>query len=91
MKDCTAKNGHVNASTMKDVVDACCNAKREENIDGNMKAAATVGNVLSRVPVLLTGTSKSDMGINATIDTAATDILQMKGKMQFNRYFEEQL
>jgi len=38
----------------------------------------------------------TDMGINAMIDTAATDtaatdILQMKGKMSFYRYFEEQL
>ena len=32
-KDCTAKNGQVNAVTMKDVIDACCNAKRT-NIDG---------------------------------------------------------
>ena len=34
-KDCTAKNGQVtsNAVTMKDVVGACCNAKRT-NIDG---------------------------------------------------------
>ena len=43
-KDSTAKNGQVNAVTMKDVVDACCNAKRT-NIDVNMKAATTVGNI----------------------------------------------
>ena len=43
-KDCTAKNGQVNAVTMKDVVDACCNAKHK-NIDVNMKAATTVGNI----------------------------------------------
>jgi len=41
---CTAKHGQVNAVTMKDVVDACCNAKRED-IDVNMKAATTVGNI----------------------------------------------
>ena len=33
LKDFIAKNGQVNAVTMKDVVDACCNAKRK-NIDG---------------------------------------------------------
>ena len=43
-KDCTAKNGQVIAVTMKDVVDACCNAERK-NIDVNMKAATTVGNI----------------------------------------------
>ena len=32
-KDCATINGQVNAVTMKDVVDACCNAKRK-NIDG---------------------------------------------------------
>ena len=43
-KDCTAKNGQVNAVTMKDVVDACYNAEHK-NIDVNMKAATTVGNI----------------------------------------------
>ena len=48
MKDRTAKNEKVNAdvarTAMKDVVDACCNAKREDIIDVNtrMKAATTV-------------------------------------------------
>jgi len=88
LNDCTTKNGQVNAVTMKDVDDACCNAKRE-NIDVNMKATATVGNIkepshgatyangkdetdLPRVHDLLAGTSKSDMGINAMIDTVVT-------------------
>ena len=44
LNDCTTKNGQVNAVTMKDVVDACCNAKRE-SIDVNMEAATTVGNI----------------------------------------------
>ena len=44
LNDCTTKNGQVIAVTMKDVVDACCNAKRED-IDVNMKAATTVGNI----------------------------------------------
>ena len=101
LNDCTTKNGQVNAVTMKDVVDACCNAKRT-NIGVNMKAATTVGNIkepshsstyangkdetnLPRVPDHFAGTSKSDMGINAMIDTvfipiAATgiDIVEMK-------------
>ena len=98
-KDCTAKNGQVNAVTMKDVVDACCNAKRE-NIDVNMNAATTVGNIkelmyangkdetdLSRVPDRLASTRKSDMGINAMVDTVfaatAIDILQMKGMISY--------
>ena len=42
LKDCTTKNGQINAATMKDVVDACCNAERK-NIDVNMKAATRVG------------------------------------------------
>ena len=33
LNDCTTKNGLGDAVTMKDVVDACCNAKRK-NIDG---------------------------------------------------------
>ena len=33
LKDCTAKNEQINPVPMKDVIDACCNAKRE-NIDG---------------------------------------------------------
>ena len=44
LNDCTTENGQVNAFTMKDVVDACCNAKREDIIDVNtrMKSATTV-------------------------------------------------
>ena len=101
LNDCTTKNGQVNAVTMKDVVDACCNAKRE-SIVVNMKAATTVGNIkelmhasgkdetdLPRVPAdRLVGTSESDMGINAMVDTVTTpivaianDIVQMKGKI----------
>jgi hypothetical protein len=85
LNDCTTKNGQINAVTMKDVVDACCNAKHK-NIDVNMKAATTVGNikelmytnagkdetVLSCVPAPLAGTSKSDMGINTMVDTVFT-------------------
>ena len=77
-KDCATINGQVNAVTMKDVVDACCNAKRE-SIVVNMEAAATVGNIkelthangkdetdLPRVLInRLAGTRKSDMKINA--------------------------
>ena len=106
MKDCTAKNGHVNASTMKDVVGACCNAKRK-NIDVNMDAATTVGNIkefmytsngkdetdLPRVLDCLAGTRKSDMEINAMIDTvfAATAIgfVQMKQGMISFIFFVE--
>ena len=90
LNDCTTKNGQVNAVTMKDVVDACCNADRE-SIVVNMKAATTVGNIKElmhasgkdetdlprvHVPDRLVGTSKSDMGINAMDDTvfAATAI-----------------
>ena len=89
LNDCTTKNGQVNAVTMKDVVDACCNAKRE-SIVVNMEAAATVGNIkelthangkdetdlLIRVPDRLVSTSKSDIGINAITNTvfAATAI-----------------
>ena len=89
LNDCVTKNGQVNAVTMKDVVDACCNAKRE-SIVVNMEAAATVGNIkevthangkdetdlLIRVPGRLVGTGKSDIGINAMDDTvfAATAI-----------------
>ena len=83
LNDCTTKNGQVNAFTMKDVVDACCNAERE-SIVVNMEAAATVGynkelthangkdetDLLIRVPDRLVGTGKSDMGINAVDDTA---------------------
>ena len=71
---------------MKDVVDACCNAKRT-NIDVNMNAATTVGNikelmyangkdetVLPRVPDHFVGTSESDMGINAMIVTVVTTL-----------------
>ena len=116
MKDRTAKNEQVNAdvtrtrTAMKDVVDACCNAKREDIIDVNtctrMKAATTVKTIielhvqhvtyangkgetdLSRVPVHLAGTSRSDVGINTMVDTVTTpiaaiaiDIVQMKGKI----------
>ena len=42
LKDCTTKNGQINAATMKD--EASCNAKRK-NIDVNMKAATTVENI----------------------------------------------
>ena len=84
LKNVFAKNGQVNAVTMKDVVDACCNAKRRESIVVNMEAAATVGNIkelthangkdetdlLIRVPDRLASTSKSDIGINAMDDTA---------------------
>ena len=83
LNDCTTKNGQVNAVTMKDVVDACCNAKRQ-SIVVNMKAAATVGynkelthanvkdetDLLIRVPDRLVNTDKSDIGINAMDDTA---------------------
>ena len=85
MNDCTTKNGQVNAVTMKDVVDACCNAKRE-SIDVNMEAATTVGNIKElthangkdetdllirvHVPDRLVRTGKSDIGINAMDDTA---------------------
>ena len=114
MKDRTAKNEQVNANVtrtaMKDVVDACCKAKREDIIDVNtrMKAATTVKTIihvelhvqhvtyangkdetdLSRVPVHLAGTSRSDVGINTMVDTVTTpiaaiaiDIVQMKGKI----------
>ena len=90
LNDCTTKNGQVNAVTTKDVVDACCNAKRRESIVVNMEAAATVGNIkelthangkdetdlLIRVPDRVVSTSKSDIGINAMDDTvfAATAI-----------------
>ena len=83
MNDCTTKNGQVNAVTMKNVVDACCNADRE-SIVVNMEAATTVGynkelthangkdetDLLIRVPDRLVSTGKSDMGINAMDDTA---------------------
>ena len=99
LNDCTTKNGQVNAVTIKDVVDACCNAKRE-SIVVNMEAAATVGNIkelmhasdkdeteLPHVPDRLVGTSRSDMGINAMDDTAfaatAIDVVQMKGMLSF--------
>ena len=89
LNDCTTKNGQVNAVTMKDVVDACCNAERESIVDVNMEATTTVGNIkelmhasgkdetdLPRVPDRLVGTSRSNMGINAVDDTvfAATAI-----------------
>ena len=90
LKDCTAKNGQNNAVAMKDVVGACCNAKRE-NIDVNMKAATTVGNIkksshgatyangknetdLPRVHDRFVDTSESDMGINAMIVTVVTPL-----------------
>ena len=86
LKDCTAKNGQNNAVAMKDVVGACCNAKRE-NIDVNMKTTTTVGSikeptypgakdetVLFHVPVLFAGTSKSDKVIGTMVDTKATAI-----------------
>ena len=105
LNDCTTKNGQVIAVTMKDVVDACCNAKRT-NTDVNMKAATTVGNIkelmyangkdetdLSRVPDRLASTRKSDMGINAMVDTVfaatAIDILQMKGMISFIFFVEQ--
>ena len=83
LNDCTTKNGQVIAVTMKD--EACYNAKRK-NIDVNMNAATTVGNikelmyanagkdetVLSCVLAPLAGTSKSDMGINTMVDTVFT-------------------
>ena len=104
LKDCTTKNGQINAVTMKDVVDACCNAKRE-NIDVNMEAVTTVGNikelmyangkdetVLPRVPNHVVGTSESDMGINAMIDTVvaatAIDIVQVTGMISFIFFVE---
>jgi DUF4097 and DUF4098 domain-containing protein YvlB len=88
LNDCSTKNGQINAATMKDK--ACCNDKRT-NIDVNMKAATTVGNikesshgatyangkdenVLPRAHDLLAGTSESDMGINAMIDTVVTPL-----------------
>ena len=94
-KDCTAKNrgakdGQNNAVTMKDVVDACCNAKHKIN-DVNMKAATTVGNIkefmyangkdetdLARVPNRFAGTSESDMGINAMIVTVVTRLVAIE-------------
>ena len=105
LKDCTTKNGQINAATMKDVVDACCNAKHKI-IDVNMKAATTVGNIkelmyangkdetdLSLVPDRLASTRKSDMGINAMVDmvfaATAIDILQMKGMISFI-FFDKQ-
>ena len=105
LKDCTTKNGQRNAVTMKDVIDACCNAKRED-IDVNMKAATTVGNikelmyangkdetVLPRVPDHFVGTNESDMGINTMIDTvfAATgiDIVQVTGMISFIFFVEQ--
>ena len=105
LKDCTAKNGQVNAVTMKDVVDACCNAKHKIN-DVNMKAATTVENIkelmyangkdetdLPRVPDHFTGTSESDMGINAMIDTVlaatAIDIVQVTGMVSFIFFVEQ--
>ena len=103
LKDCTTKNGQINAATMKD--EACCNDKRK-NIDVNMKAATTVGNIkelmyangkdetdLSRVPDRLASTRKSDMEINAMVDTVfaatAIDILQMKGMISFIFFVEQ--
>ena len=90
LKDCTAKNGQINAVTMEDVIDACCNAKRT-NIDVNMKAATTVENikelmyangkdktVLPRVPDHFAGTIKSDMGINAMIVTVVTPLVAIE-------------
>ena len=104
-KDSAAKNGQVNAVTMKDVVDACCNAERKI-IDVNMKAATTVENikelmyangkdetVLPRVPDHFVGTNESDMGINTMIDTvfAATgiDIVQVTGMISFIFFVEQ--
>ena len=86
----TKTNGQINAVPMKDVVDACCNAKHKIN-DVNMKAATTVGNIkepshgatyangkdetdLSRVHDRFAGTIKSDMGINAMIVTVVTPL-----------------
>ena len=103
LNDYTTKNGQVNAVTMKDVVDACCNAEGE-SID--MEAATTVGNIkelmhangkdetdLPRVPDRLVGTSKSDMGINAMDDTVfaatAIDGVQMKGMLSFIFFVEQ--
>ena len=105
MNDCTTKNGQVNAVTMKDVVDACCNAERE-SIDVNMEATTTVGNIkelmhangkdetdLPRLPDRFTGTSKSDMGINAMDDTVfaatAIDVVQLKGMLSFIFFVEQ--
>ena len=107
LKDFIAKNGQVNAVTMKDVVDACCNAEHE-TIDVNMEAATTVGNIkeimyangkdetdLPRVPDRLVGTSKSDMGINAIINTCtvfaatAIDVVQLKGMISFIFFVEQ--
>ena len=79
-------------------------AKNEQVKNDILDAATTVGIIkkssaktyangkdetdLPRVPDRLVGTSKSDMGINATIDTVsapiaatAIDIVQMKGKI----------
>ena len=105
LNDCTTENGQVNAVTMKDVVDACCNAKRE-SIDVNMEAATTVGNIkelmhangkddteLPRLPDRFTGTSKSDMGINAMDDTVfaatAIGVVQLKGMLSFIFFVEQ--
>ena len=93
LNDCTAKNGQVNAVTMKDV---------------DMEAATTVGNIKElmhangkdetdlprvHVPDRLVGTSKSDMGINAMDDTVfaatAIDVVQLKGMLSFIFFVEQ--
>ena len=88
-KDCTTKNGQINAVTIKDVVDACCNAKRT-NIDVNMKTATTVGNIKesSHGATYANGKDESVLSrvpVNAMVDTVfipiaatAIDIVEMK-------------
>jgi len=105
LNDCATINGQGNAVTMKDVVDACCNAERE-SIVVNMEAETTVGNIkelmhasgkdetdLSRAPDHLVGTSKSDMGINAMDETVfaatAIDVVQLKGMLSFIFFVEQ--
>ena len=72
-------------------------AKNEQVKNDNMDAATTVGNIKKssaktyangKGKSRLVGTSESNMGINATIDTVsapiaatAIDIVQMKGKI----------
>ena len=81
-------------------------AKNEQVKNDNMEAATTVGNIkelmhasgkdetdLPRLPDRLVGTSKSDMGINAMIDTVfaatAIDVAQMKGMLSFIFFVEQ--
>ena len=109
LNDCSTKNGQINAATMKD--EACCNAKHKNidvimkaaTTVGHIKESshgATYANGkdetdLPRVLILLAGTRKFGMGINAMIDTvfvpiAATgiDIVEMKSMISFIFFVE---